>query len=469
MTNCSLDTSSAAEALVFGAIVSAIDPVATLVLLSDVFKVREKSDVPLIYNLIFGESVINDAIAIVLFRIMIGYVNTTFTAWSIVKITYTFAYVSVGSVAIGLAVGFGTALFFKHVSLKNNTTIEVIVMAMMAFSSYFLAEAATLSGILSLFVCGIVCGRFVWYNLSEYSRLTTPQTFKVFATAAESYVFLYLGISAFAFPNRSDWKFGFIGVAVLLCIVGRILNIVPLTLIANIWRKRKINWRETVFMTFNGLRGAIAFVLALHCLGQTPNGISIVTTVLFLVFISVWICGSLTLPILKSLKLDYGSGTDEGVDLMANMPSAILAINRRVTDIGQISIPKDFDTMTADTVNDEPVVKQSFLKRFDNQVLRPLFRKRKDQTSPRLRDLLLAGSIPQSLKIEELQPDEFESLYEKLTPKQPKTGVQDVNMKEVMNPTQSTTGSAMMDNNDPDFIEIDLGSGIPRSFAAASS
>lgn len=98
---------------------------------------------------------------------------------------------------------------------------EVICLFLLAFCSYLIAEAASLSGmliqryliqkgILSLFVCGIVMGRFTWFNLSEYSRTTTPQIFKVAAQAAETYVFLYLGLALFSFINIHHWSFAFI-------------------------------------------------------------------------------------------------------------------------------------------------------------------------------------------------------------------------------------------------------------------
>lgn len=49
-------------------IVSAVDPVATIAILGDVFDLTNSQHVPRMYNLVFGESVINDAVAIVLYR-----------------------------------------------------------------------------------------------------------------------------------------------------------------------------------------------------------------------------------------------------------------------------------------------------------------------------------------------------------------------------------------------------------------
>jgi sodium/hydrogen exchanger 8 len=59
-----IDTSSPLEALLFGALISAVDPVATLSILGN----PELNLDPLLYSLVFGESVLNDAVAIVLFN-----------------------------------------------------------------------------------------------------------------------------------------------------------------------------------------------------------------------------------------------------------------------------------------------------------------------------------------------------------------------------------------------------------------
>jgi len=445
----SIDTTNPAEALVFGALISATDPVATLALLGDVFKVKESTDVPLIYNLIFGESVVNDAVSIVLFRILLKFVDQPkFTAGSFFAIIGSFIYVNIGSVIIGVAVGLFAAMFFKFVSFKYNTAVEIILLAMMALSSYLLAEAAQLSGIMSLFACGIVCGRFAWYNLSAYSRLTSPQTFKVLATAADSYVFLFLGISAFSFPDRSSWRVGFIGIGILLILVGRALNIIPITLITNIWRKRKINWRECIFQWFSGLRGAIAFALSLHCLElDTPNAKAIVTTTLFIVLFSVWVFGGLTLPLLKLLKLDKSTEVKEKDQSNAHLPGAILVINKASVKAENIDDPGDEVLISSDSTKKK---KSDFMRRIDEKILRPLLRKRHDQTSPHLRDLLLGGSIPSTLKIEEIERIEYEALYSSMKPAQ-RISVRDL-FTNFYNNTDAGSEYGVLDNDTVDLM-----------------
>ena len=426
------DTSNPVEALMFAALISATDPVSVLAILGDVFK--GSNDVPLIYNLIFGESVVNDAVSIVLFRILVKFVNQPkFTAGTFFLVIAQFIYVNIGSIIIGVLVGLITAILFKYVSFKYNTAVEIIILSMMALSSYLLAEAAQLSGIMSLFACGIVCGRFAWYNLSAYSQLTSPQTFKALSTAADSYIFLFLGISAFSFTDKGSWRPGFMAVGLILILVGRALNVIPITLIANIWRKRRISWRECLFQWFSGLRGAIAFALSLHCLELgTPNAKAIVTTTLFIIMVSVWLFGSMTLPLLKLLKLDKSAEVQvetehSGTELIDHLPSALLIISSDTVkaeaggelaeDSNHVLITGADDSNHVDTVSSLSSSKRKDrIRRVDQRILRPLLRKRNDVTSPHLRDLLLGGSIPSSLKIEEIDHAEYEQLCSKIKP-----------------------------------------------------
>jgi len=59
-----LDSSSPLQSFLFGALISAVDPVATLSIMGH----PELQCDPLLYSLVFGESVLNDAVAIVLFK-----------------------------------------------------------------------------------------------------------------------------------------------------------------------------------------------------------------------------------------------------------------------------------------------------------------------------------------------------------------------------------------------------------------
>jgi NhaP-type Na+/H+ or K+/H+ antiporter len=96
------------ECLIYGSLISAIDPVATLSIFSDL-NVK-----PLLYNLVFGESVLNDAVAIVLFRVLSAlHGSVDFTFGTIPYVLLQFVYISLGSIIVGVATSCACALLLK--------------------------------------------------------------------------------------------------------------------------------------------------------------------------------------------------------------------------------------------------------------------------------------------------------------------------------------------------------------------
>lgn len=91
----------------------------------------------------------------------------------------------------------------------------------------------------------------------------------------------------------------------ILCLIGRAANIFPLARLANKYRRVKIPFKFQVIMWFSGLRGAIAFVLALDLPAQhfAEHYRVLVSTTLIIVLFTILILGGSTLPLLKMLRL----------------------------------------------------------------------------------------------------------------------------------------------------------------------
>jgi|EP01049_Picozoa_sp_SAG25_P011957 NhaP-type Na+/H+ or K+/H+ antiporter len=73
--------------------------------------------------------------------------------------------------------------------------LQVCVFSLFAYSSYLVAEVLSMSGIMSVFFCGVVMAHYNWYNLSASARLITSQAFQSISYAAEMFVFCYMGFS----------------------------------------------------------------------------------------------------------------------------------------------------------------------------------------------------------------------------------------------------------------------------------
>jgi sodium/hydrogen exchanger 8 len=254
----SIDTTSPMEALVFGSLLSAVDPVATLSIMGN----PELNCDPLLYSLVFGESVLNDAVAIVLFKTFMRFheSNREFDGNTIPTIMVDFTVCSLGSVVVGIAIGLSCSYLCKRTKMRLYPEYEISLLFLFAYGSYSFAEAIELSGIMSLFFCGIVMSHYNRYNLSPTSQVTAHTIFKSMAVLSEYFVFLYIGMGVFT-DRYTQINITFFLLVTVFCLISRMFNIFPLSWLANLGRAEVIPLKMQVVMWFAGLRGAIAFAL----------------------------------------------------------------------------------------------------------------------------------------------------------------------------------------------------------------
>ncbi len=137
------------EAFSVGATLSATDPV-TILAIFNAYKVDPK-----LYTIIFGESILNDAIAIVLFETAQRYKpgGPGGGSWSILSLFEAigiFLLIFFGSLMIGVAVGIGTALGLKYTLVRRFPKIESCLVVLIAYASYFFSTGVHMSGMLSI-------------------------------------------------------------------------------------------------------------------------------------------------------------------------------------------------------------------------------------------------------------------------------------------------------------------------------
>jgi len=298
------------EAMIFGALISSTDPVATLSIMGEVFHVDQRESAPLVYNLVFGESVLNDGVAIVAYRILCSmYVDDgehyVLNAMDVVEAIGDFFIIAFGSIIVAFICAAIISLMFKHTGLKENYTAEVLSIYLVAAVSYSLAELMGLSGILGVFFCALFLSHYTWYNISTYAQITTKTTFKLFSHLAEVIIFQILGSSPFIIlAHFASFVPSFIGFTILLMLVARAIQTVLFSGLANIKRRQKITSKTQFFIFYAGLRGSVAFALALNTTSVgIPNSDSIIAcTVAIVVFTNV-LMGGLTAPLLRIM--DY--------------------------------------------------------------------------------------------------------------------------------------------------------------------
>mmetsp|Transcript_1590 Transcript_1590/g.2263 ORF Transcript_1590/g.2263 Transcript_1590/m.2263 type:complete len:614 (+) Transcript_1590:160-2001(+) len=291
-----VSTSNPMEALLFGALISAVDPVATLSIMGS----PELQCNQLLYSLVFGESVLNDAIAIVLFKTFYKYYDPDapdLTKKDIPSALLAFLAMTVNSIIVGVILGLVTSFIYKHTSIREFPHLETSLLFLFCYFCYATAEAMGLSGIMALFFNGICLSHYNSYNLSDDSKHATESIFSTLATVTETIVFLYMGMGVFTMDGRLNFKFA--GFAMFLCVLGRACNIFPLSFLSNLCRKKdssRITYKMQFVLWFAGLRGAIAFALAQNMPG--PNRETYASGTLVICIFTTVICGGFTEKIL---------------------------------------------------------------------------------------------------------------------------------------------------------------------------
>jgi len=284
------------DAAMFAALLSAVDPVATLT----IFKALKVDST--LYMLVLGESTLNDAVAIVIFQQLLDvlYYAEKMPSNPLLYLSLRFVLVFGISVTIGALIAASSALIFKALKMRDLETpmLEIVLTFSFAYISYVVAEALHMSGIMSTLFCGIGMAHYTLYNLTPTAQIVCEHMFRVLSFLSETFLFAYLGLSVYT--TEFGYSAKLIGATIILCLVGR-LWVFPLAAGCNQFRSsNKINLKNQFVMWFSGLRGGIAFALALNVPGV--NGGLLASTTLFVVIFTIVAFGGLTAPILRLLS-----------------------------------------------------------------------------------------------------------------------------------------------------------------------
>eukprot|EP00163_Fabomonas_tropica_P002390 TRINITY_DN11813_c0_g1_i1.p1 TRINITY_DN11813_c0_g1~~TRINITY_DN11813_c0_g1_i1.p1 ORF type:complete len:525 (+),score=120.68 TRINITY_DN11813_c0_g1_i1:55-1629(+) len=292
----------ATECVIFGSLISATDPVSVI----SVFQ-RLKVDRNL-NAIVYGESVLNDAVAIVLVRTLEPYLGSeTFGVGQFFAAVGMFFLIFGGSFVVGTFFAIACALVLKHTQLRDHPVLESAIFVLFAYLPYMLAEAIGTSGIVSMLFAGIVMAHYAANNLSPQAALLCKEFFAILATILEVFIFLYLGLSLTSVSHHFGVYLAIATIALML--LARAMHVVPLTALVNCFRSPNnkklppIPKSHTFVLWFAGLRGAIAFALAFSLKGSlSPSDYeAILSATLIIVMFTVIVFGNFVAPLLIHL------------------------------------------------------------------------------------------------------------------------------------------------------------------------
>ncbi|XP_065754704.1 sodium/hydrogen exchanger 5 isoform X3 [Phocoena phocoena] len=284
--------------LLFGSLISAVDPVAVLAVFEEVH-VNET-----LFIIVFGESLLNDAVTVVLYKVCNSFVemgSANVQATDYLKGVASLFVVSLGGAAVGLVFAFLLALTTRFT--KRVRIIEPLLVFLLAYAAYLTAEMASLSAILAVTMCGLGCKKYVEANISHKSRTAVKYTMKTLASCAETIIFMLLGISAVD-SSKWAWDSGLVLGTLFFILFFRALGVVLQTWVLNQFRLVPLDKIDQVVMSYGGLRGAVAFALVI-LLDRTkiPAKDYFVATTIVVVFFTVIVQGLTIKPLVKWLKV----------------------------------------------------------------------------------------------------------------------------------------------------------------------
>uniref|UniRef100_A0A2K6P4X9 Sodium/hydrogen exchanger n=1 Tax=Rhinopithecus roxellana TaxID=61622 RepID=A0A2K6P4X9_RHIRO len=284
------------DSFAFGSLISAVDPVATIA----IFNALHVD--PVLNMLVFGESILNDAVSIVLTNTAEGLTRKNMSdvsGWqTFLQALDYFLKMFFGSAALGTLTG-----LISHIDLRKTPSLEFGMMIIFAYLPYGLAEGISLSGIMAILFSGIVMSHYTHHNLSPVTQILMQQTLRTVAFLCETCVFAFLGLSIFSFPHK--FEISFVIWCIVLVLFGRAVNIFPLSYLLNFFRDHKITPKMMFIMWFSGLRGAIPYALSLHLdLEPMEKRQLIGTTTIIIVLFTILLLGGSTMPLIRLMDIE---------------------------------------------------------------------------------------------------------------------------------------------------------------------
>ncbi|XP_067889931.1 sodium/hydrogen exchanger 2 isoform X2 [Heterodontus francisci] len=283
------------QVLLFGSLISAVDPVAVLAVFEEIH-VNEQ-----LHILVFGESLLNDAVTVALYHLFksLCQMHTIQTVDIFAGIAQFFV-VGIGGIIVGIIYGFVAAFTTRFT--QNVRIIEPLFVFLFSYLCYLTAEMFRLSGIMSLIACSMSMKYYVEENISMKSSTTIKYFLKMWSSVSETLIFIFLGVSTIT--ETHEWNWAFVCFTLLFCLVWRALGVIVLTQIINRFRKLLVTRKDQFIIAYGGLRGAICFSLVFLLPSHVfPRKNLFITSTIVVIFFTVFIQGMTIGPLVDFLEV----------------------------------------------------------------------------------------------------------------------------------------------------------------------
>ena len=274
------------SALVFGALISATDPVSVIATFKGA-QVRGR-----LRMLVESESLFNDGTAAVLFAVCVA--SATGHSPGPLEVSVMLLLMIGGSMLCGAVVAYAALLLAGR---TDDLFVEITFTTVAAYGSFLLAEHFHGSGVLATLVAGLIIGDMRTIKFISAEDRAAIQSFWDYAAfVANSLVFLLMGIRIAHEHFLGGW-FSVV-VAILLVLISRAVTVYPCCSV--LWRTRlRVSLQHQHVLFWGGLRGALALALALSLPEEIPQRESIVSISFAVVAFSIFVQGLTMKPLLR--------------------------------------------------------------------------------------------------------------------------------------------------------------------------
>ncbi len=275
------------NALLFGAIVSATDPISVLSIFRKLGINKRLS------TIIEGESLFNDGAAVTLFQLIL-FVAVTGSSCSIPIIIGKFFVVTAGGIAIGLAIGFGAS---KIISFFDDHLLELMLTTLVAYGALFIGQQFGVSPVMAIVTAGIVLGSYgSKVSMTASTRIAIDTFWEYAAFVVNSLVFLLIGlqINLALLAKYSH----LIAIGILALIVSRIVIAYGLSQFVSTKKLPiPLPWRHILF--WGAIRGSLSMALALSLPIDFPRREELIVLTFGVVLYTLLVQGLSLEPLVK--------------------------------------------------------------------------------------------------------------------------------------------------------------------------
>lgn len=303
-----------ALAIVFGAIISPPDAISAITIL------KRFSISPRLLTILEGESLINDAFALLLYKIGVAALVTGYFSWS--EASVDFVKIVIGGLLVGIVTGF----IIQNFSSRFLPPVAGVMFSFaIPYIIYISADAIEVSGVLAVVINGLILSRVFINHPTSFRRVVSVIAWDVYIISLNCFVFILIGFQLRAalqqmtlFQIGQYTLYGLLITFVMIAI--RMIWVYLMYGINYFFVDRDVKstthykevLREGAVVGWAGMRGIISLTIVLALPIDLPGAIdrNIIIFITFIVILFTLLIPGLTLPkLIKLLKIQHFQDT----------------------------------------------------------------------------------------------------------------------------------------------------------------